>query len=647
MRVPSEMIGGVDLGKLPSAIQQAARVVPEAYSGLVVGSDWHGAVQAAMDAAASAGTAMLLRTTRNVGDELKTSTGLRMEWAPGAWLMQTGFSTTGSFLTNLRNSSADAATIQDRIELDNPQIDGTSFPAPIALVVASATATTVTFTSAAPASNGALVGYALESATTPQGGVRIVTGYVGATRTATHSTAWSPVPVAGDVILAGWNDNAIGFAAGVSGVRIKGGRIKGYAQERMVPAATGGKGINLEQGVTRSVVDGTMIEGCGTAIFFQGMDGSFANGATKRATGLPAQNIIVRDCGSLFTAAGINTAASPDGDSADQMVRLTGFFGENVGHSPWRLVGSDPQKSGIINLLEAQNVQISHGQTRNDSGYPASYPTDYPTRCGYGLSGPVGALVWGHGRNIQISDLVHSGNLDNLFVIRRGRALGDDAGPTGAPRNCYGWSVRNIEHFGALTEYVIRIDPTAGFRVAASEFTGTFDRIVVDSVGLGICDPNMAAFTGVVLDVTERATGKRIIGTPAQIIAAGNSFASFDTAITDMRTAVAPRVVGRTYVLADDTAMAITPPVAGGMMLINAPGTSLLHAWIMYEVDASPQCSPVGGAVSNLTTSNSLGVLTGTTGSDGFFTVSAHTDGKIYLENRRGGTVTFTVTFHG
>jgi hypothetical protein len=630
---------------LPFAVQETARIVPEDYASLAVGDDWHGAVQAAMDAAALAGTAAFLRNGREIGDELKTSTGLRMEWAPGAYLTQTGFSTTGSFVTNLRNSSADLATIQDGIDLVNPLIDGSSFPAPIALTVASATATTVTFTAGAPTTDGALVGYALESATNPQAGLRIVTAYDGATRTATHTLAWSPVPSPGDAILAGWNDNAMGFAAGVTGLRIKGGKVKGYAQNKMVPSATGGKGVNFEQGVAHSIVDGIEVEGCGTAVFFQGLDGSLGNGATKRAVGLVAQNIIARDCGSLFTAAGINSAASPDGDSADQMVRLSGFFGENVGHNPWRLIGSDPQKAGIINLLEAQNVQITNGQTRNDSGYPASYPTDYAKRAGYGLSGPVGALVWGHGRNIQIADVMHSGNLDNLFVIRRGRALGDDAGPTGAPRNCYGWSVRNIEHFGALTEYVIRIDPTVGLRVAAAEFTGHFDNIVVDSVGLGICDPNMAAFSNVILDVRERSTGKRIIGTPAQIIAAGNTFASFSAALTDLRPPVLARVVGRTYTLADDTAMSVTPPVAGGHVVVNAPGTSLLHAIVVYEVDASPQCSVVGSAISNVATGTTA--LTGTTGVDGNFTIAAVSDGKMHFENRRGGDVTFTVTFLG
>jgi hypothetical protein len=37
------------------------------------------------------------------------------------------------------------------------------------------------------------------------------------------------------------------------------------------------------------------------------------------------------------------------------------------------------------------------------------------------------------------------------------------------------------------------------------------------------------------------------------------------------------------------------------------------------------------------------GTLSGTTGTDTKFTVSAHTDGKLYFENRTGGTRTVYV----
>jgi hypothetical protein len=39
------------------------------------------------------------------------------------------------------------------------------------------------------------------------------------------------------------------------------------------------------------------------------------------------------------------------------------------------------------------------------------------------------------------------------------------------------------------------------------------------------------------------------------------------------------------------------------------------------------------------------GALTGTTGTDGKVTVSAHTDGYVYIENRSGSSRTFYVRF--
>lgn len=58
---------------------------------------------------------------------------------------------------------------------------------------------------------------------------------------------------------------------------------------------------------------------------------------------------------------------------------------------------------------------------------------------------------------------------------------------------------------------------------------------------------------------------------------------------------------------------------------------------------SSPFCSLVSGTGFTATT----GVLTGTTGVDGAFTVSMATDGKVYLENRLGASRTVTVDIMG
>lgn len=50
-----------------------------------------------------------------------------------------------------------------------------------------------------------------------------------------------------------------------------------------------------------------------------------------------------------------------------------------------------------------------------------------------------------------------------------------------------------------------------------------------------------------------------------------------------------------------------------------------------------------GGGSSNVTLTT--GTLSGTTGTDGRFTIAAHTDGRIYFENRFGAERNISVSF--
>lgn len=576
-----------------------------------------------------------MRGVSTVEGQLTLDSGAHVQWSQGSWLKQTDFSATGSFVQTLDPNSSSAASIKSGILLENPQIDGELFPAPVALIVASSTATTVTFTAAASSVDGFYNGMCLEDTTAANGGgLRIVTAYVGATRTATHTTPWVSNPTATTVILAGWNDNGIGLAAGITNATIRGGVVKNYPGNLQVPSGNGGKGVDVEQGATDILIDGGSFENVDSAVFIQGIDGVMANGAKKRAVGVRVSNIHAKNAGAATVVAGINADASPDGDSDDSMIVISGVTYENAGHAPWRLVLTDPQKSGVHVMAEAQNVSYANIRGRNDATYPnlsPGYPTDYPKRCGFGLTGDVGALFWGHGRNLVGSNIVHHGNLDALFSVRRARAKGEDAGPTGAPRNCFGWDFRQIKHHGVLNRYVIEVDPTALLRVDPTELTGQIE-CVVDAVTLGICDPNMSAFTGFTLDVTERGTGKRIIGTIGAIILRGNTFASYPQGLTDLR--VADR---RTYTMANDTAVNFTPLAVSGLIEIYSLTSQLVNT-VRYRADpTTPQTALyLATSLTGVTT----GILSGTTGGAGDFTISAHTDGKIYLQNRRGGSVT-------
>ena len=88
--------------------------------------------------------------------------------------------------------------------------------------------------------------------------------------------------------------------------------------------------------------------------------------------------------------------------------------------------------------------------------------------------------------------------------------------------------------------------------------------------------------------------------------------------------------------LADDTAISITPTNTQGILFLRTLGGDVLAAVFYDAISPTAYCSLLAGTT---TVEIRTGVLSGTTGTDGKFTISAHTDGKIYLENRRGSTL--------
>jgi hypothetical protein len=85
--------------------------------------------------------------------------------------------------------------------------------------------------------------------------------------------------------------------------------------------------------------------------------------------------------------------------------------------------------------------------------------------------------------------------------------------------------------------------------------------------------------------------------------------------------------------IADDTAVSFTPWKTNGILIFGTQGTG---SWGTIFFNTAGTCTALNiGA----TTAVSTSVLTGTTGTNGIFTVSA-TGGKIYLENRIGSSRT-------
>lgn len=108
-------------------------------------------------------------------------------------------------------------------------------------------------------------------------------------------------------------------------------------------------------------------------------------------------------------------------------------------------------------------------------------------------------------------------------------------------------------------------------------------------------------------------------------------------------------LLGRSFgSFGDDTANSITPARTNGLIIFGNTGGGgglSLSGIVVYRTGGSPSTLILvqPGSVVEATT----GILNGTTGTDGKFTISTHTDGKIYFENRTGSTTGFFFILNG
>lgn len=325
------------------------------------------------------------------------------------------------------------------------------------------------------------------------------------------------------------NDNAIGFAWGATNVKVIGGNIKNYDFSYSAGGA-GGKAVNFEQGVYGGYCTGLTATDCGVGVFVQGLDGTLSNGQSKASTKIIIRDIFVENCEAAVAVLGINTATNPDGDAADQLVIIDGVTFHNCGHMPNRPATSYFEKSGVIVLGEAQNVHISNIKGYNDVGYPASYPTG-GTVVGSGLSGPIGAIVWGWGRNISISNVEYHGNCDSLIQINRARAIGEDASPTGIIANVFRFDASDVKHYGTAT-YLANIQSGA-LKPTNANVECNFSDIYTDTI-TGIISPELNGFTNIKVKAINSLVGSAKItieGTANDIYDNRNTFTTLSTGV--------------------------------------------------------------------------------------------------------------------
>jgi hypothetical protein len=485
------------------------------------------------------------RGTYEISGEIDTVSNLQLVF-DNAVLVPVGWSVSGSIITNL-DTSASAATIQENIQIEGLQMDFSSYPASPIGTAQSGTTSTITL---AAGETGAIgnstiaarlaLGYAifirLLSGTGSGAATYSVTGFNTSTKVMTISTTWGgATPDNTTVYQWGWNDNAIGFTGGVTDVRVLRTRVTNLPSDML--SNGGGKGINFEQGVDGGLIDDVFVEGAGrgciAAVFVQGRSGVWGNGSERNSILIQVKNVFARNCGAAVAIGGADTTEPPSGNPDQQLVIVDGVTFHNCGHMPNRFVGTDQQKGAPILLFRAQNVVIKNVTGFNDSTYPETspgYPTDYSARVGYGLTGPIGAVVWGWGRNITVDGITYNGDADSLVRINRARVIGEDAaaqGVAGEVTNVISFEVTGLRHWGTV-DNVVAVDSTASMRVADANLLLNVEA-EPGTVTTGLTS-NMTGYVNTSLNIYDRTTDTRVEGTASQIQAAGNTAATFPAA---------------------------------------------------------------------------------------------------------------------
>ena len=565
--------------------------------------------------------------------QLDTASGFSLRAAQGAVIKPRKQSQTGSILTNVTQATSGRA--QSGVLLDNIQMDMANYIAPVYFIATGGTTTSVILPSSASSTSEAYTGLILQFMSGALAGqYRFITGYVGSTRTATLNTALATAPASGVSVAIGYNDNATGWAWGLKNIQFNGGLIENVPASKQIPFGQGGKAVNLEQGVQGASGRLPNSRNVGAHFFLQGKSGTIG-GVSAAVTGVALHLGHAENAGSFVTVVNLDNIAGISASPDELCAVLTNGTYHNAGHNPWRVVGTDQQKSGIINLGGANGVTISDVRGFNDTTYPGTtpgYPTDYPSRVGYGLAGNVGALIWGHARNSELRHIHHGGDLDCVVRVGRCRAVGDDGGPTGFATQMRGWNMSGIKVAGTVQNIVTR---DALLPSSAAEITGYW-QIEVESCSGTILPAGWTNGSSLTLDLSEVSSGKRVIGTASQIVKRGNLFAALPDGTTDLRT-----MDRRTFTLNDDQADGFIPLSPQGLLHITSQ-SSLLQNIVRYRLDGTaPQIQELLPTAGFATRTGGLG---GTTGADDFFTVAAGTNGIIYLENRRGAPITVTVT---
>lgn len=144
-----------------------------------------------------------------------------------------------------------------------------------------------------------------------------------------------------------------------------------------------------------------------------------------------------------------------------------------------------------------------------------------------------------------------------------------------------------------------------------------------------------------------RRTGQPTSSTDNTVPRFDGAFGKLQTSgvtIDDNNVLKAAKLSGTVMSIADDAVGTFTIPGTVTRCLLDIVGGIPSYSGMFFvRTDVAQSAILAAGA----TMAVSTGVLAGTTGVDGKITISPHTDGNVYVENRSGATYTMHYSLRG
>lgn len=302
---------------------------------------------------------------------------------------------------------------------------------------------------------------------------------------------------------------------------------------------TGGGGFGGEQGLMDVQFIGCTAQDCFRGVRIAAQQGNHPLGAFKGAVGVVFRDFTAVRCGTAVFGHSIGSVGSVPHNLAVFDVVFDGVKVVDCGHMPWTPVdytnnpAVQPQKTGVFVMAGVHNIRFSNVRVLITTNY-TSIP-DWKGRVGYpssgnyvgaGLSGNVGALVWGWGFNTVFEDISLDGPVDVLWKCGRAVAFGELASvpPTsgavgGAPGNVHleFRHIRYLRNFGA--QYIF--DSMSGLN--GSLFNAFMKVTSPATFANGLIGPNGTAGLSTLTLEMETFAGAIQTASAGQWLASGNA----------------------------------------------------------------------------------------------------------------------------